>query len=204
VIEQHAKAGTIERGIHPNFLEGSSQGNSFLEVAETCMALAPEAIGFRSHRLFDVTDITHLMQCRFGMKYVSNLGTQMARRIRPILHESGLVHYPIFFEDGTQLFNKLDLQLAPYREWFDEPGLKVFTLHPMNYVFNSPDLAFMRGIKDRLTREEFGAITRQYAMAERNTGLGIATMINEIIEHVLRRNRTVMSLNDLYFTTIQQ
>ena len=48
----------IERGIHPNFMKDSSHGNNFEEVAENCMKFAPETVGFRSHRAFDVTDIT--------------------------------------------------------------------------------------------------------------------------------------------------
>ena len=50
IIDSNFKLGKIERGIHPNFLENSSHGNSFREVIETCIKFAPESYVFRSHR----------------------------------------------------------------------------------------------------------------------------------------------------------
>ena len=96
LIEKNFQDKTIDRGIHPNFLANSSHGDNFKEIIETCMTFAPESTGFRSHRLFDVTDITHMLKDQFNFKYVSNLGTIMKTNISPIIHESGLLHYPIY------------------------------------------------------------------------------------------------------------
>jgi hypothetical protein len=41
VIESNFKLGKIERGIHPNFLNNSSHGNTFKEIIETCIKFAP-------------------------------------------------------------------------------------------------------------------------------------------------------------------
>ncbi|HQH49987.1 MAG TPA: hypothetical protein PLA08_01115 [Candidatus Cloacimonadota bacterium] len=122
-VEKYYLAGKIDRGLHPNFMNGSSHGNSFDEVAETCVQFAPEAYGFRSHRAFDVTDVTHLMFNKYGFKYVSHQITIMQPFIRPILHESGLINYPVFFEDGTHLYNCLNLKINKYKHLFTTPGL---------------------------------------------------------------------------------
>ena len=200
IIDRYKEAGLIERGIHPNFLSNSSHGNGFRAIAETCIQFAPEAIGFRSHRLFDVTDITHLLHDVFGFKYVSNLGTIMQPGITPILHESGLVHFPIFFEDGTHLFNKLPFNLSQYMDRFLSPGIKIIIVHPMNFVINTPEIKYMRNIKDTLSREEYNQMSKDQFMELSYKGTGIRSMVENIIS--LAKKHTIMSLNEIYQLTI--
>jgi len=203
VIEENFKAGRIERGIHPNFLPNSSHGNSFREVIETCMRLAPESYGFRCHRAFEVTDITHLLKNDYSYKYYSQPITLLQSFIRPVLHESGLVCYPVFFEDGTHLYQRLDLDFRHYREAFVTPGIKIISFHPMNFVFNSPTLQYMRQIKDSLSREEFQHISSGTIAKLRNGKTGIGTTVREIIDFVRAANYPVLSMNDLYHHTIK-
>ena len=200
VIESNFQSGNIERGIHPNFLSNSSHGDSFKEVAESCIKFAPEADGFRSHRLFDVTDITHLLKNEYSYKYVSNLGTILQTNIRPILHESGLVHLPIFFEDGTHLYNQLDLNFKKYLNLFTAPGIKIISFHPMNFVFNSPNMTFMRQIKDSLTRNEYNNITSATIEKMRNNEAGIGQTVIDIVKFAKENNYPIMSLNEIYNT----
>ena len=192
----------LSRGIHPNFLPNSSHGINFNEIIETCIKFAPEAIGFRSHRLFDVTDITHLLSFEYGFKYVSNLGTLMANYIRPILHESQLIHFPIFFEDGSHLFNELGFSICPFIDYFTHPGIKIISFHPMNIVFNSPNIRYMRAIKDSLSREEFNNIDQKIITNNRNNDKGIRTIMEEIINFVIKKGYKILSLDELYNQTI--
>ena len=200
IIESNFKSGKIERGIHPNFLANSSHGSSFYEIASSCVKFAPEAYGFRSHRLFDVTDITHLLINEFNFKYVSNLGTILHGYIRPILHESGLVHIPIFFEDGTHLYNQLDLNFKKYGDLFNVPGIKTISFHPMNFVFNSPNMPFIRHIKDSLTREEYSNIRIETIDKLKNTEMGIGQTVLNIVDFVKANRFPIMSLNEVYNT----
>jgi hypothetical protein len=203
IIQANFEDRKIERGIHPNFLEGSSHGNSFKEIVETCMKFAPESYGFRSHRLFDVTDITHMLKNDYGYKYVSNLGTVLQQNIRPILHESGLIHFPIFFEDGTHLYNKLDLDFRKYIDYFTHPGIKIISFHPMNFVFNTHEISYMRQIKDSLTREDFNNISFKVIDRLKNRGVGIQKIILDIVKFVKSNNYPIFSLNELYQTIIK-
>ncbi|NLK15329.1 MAG: hypothetical protein GX311_02930 [Bacteroidales bacterium] len=202
IIDSNFKSGKIERGIHPNFLENSSHGNSFREVIETCIKFAPESYVFRSHRFFDVTDITHLLKNEYNYKYFSNMGTIMQSYIRPILHESGLINIPVFFEDGTHLYNQLDLDFKKYLDLFVTPGIKIISFHPMNLVFNSPNISFMRQIKDTLTREEFNNITFDTISKLKNREVGIGQTIIDIVKFVKENNYPIMSLNEIYYKII--
>lgn len=198
IINNKFEENLFERGIHPNFLENSSHGNTFKEIIETCIEFAPESYGFRSHRLFDVTDITHMLKNNYNFKYVSNLGTIMQKNIKPILHESGLIHLPIFFEDGTHLYNKLDLNFKKYINHFTSPGLKIISYHPVNFVINSPSFVFTRKIKDSLTRDEFLNINEKQITKFKNQNLGIKKTILDIMEFALSRNYPILTLNDIY------
>lgn len=198
VVEENFMANRIDRGIHPNFMAGSSHGETYKEIIETCLSFAPESFGFRSHRAYDVTDITHLLHEHYGHKYVSNQITVLQQFVRPILHESGLVNFPVFFEDGTHLYNKLDLSFEKYLALFESPGLKVISFHPMNFVFNSPTMKFMRNIKDSLSREEYNNISKATIDKLKNTEIGIGRTVISIIDYVLRKGFKVMSMNELY------
>ena len=197
-IEQNYKNGNIDRGLHPNFMNGSSHGNSFREVAETCKKFAPEAYGFRSHRAFDVTDITHLMHNDYRFKYVSNQITIFQPFVKPILHESGLINFPVFFEDGTHLYNQLDLNFKKYQDLFHKPGIKIISFHPMNFVFNSPTMKYMRTIKDSMSREEYNNISAETINHYKNNDFGIRNTVLEIIEFVKQNNYKILSMNNLY------
>jgi len=202
-IETNYRSGLVERGLHPNFLQGSSHGNSFKEIAETCIQFAPEAFGFRSHRVFDVTDITHLMHNEYGFKYVSHPITILQPAIKPILHESGLISFPVFFEDGTHLYNQLDLNFKKYKELLWVPGIKIISFHPMNFVFNSPSMAFMRNIKDAMSREEYNDINEEIIEKYKNKQIGIRDTVLEIIEFAKSNNSIILSMNDLYHTFME-
>ena len=199
VVEEYKKAGVIERGIHPNFLPGSSHGDGFRSVIETVLEFAPEAKCFRSHRGFDVTDITHLLT-EYGMEYDSNVVTIMQQDVKPILHESGLLRFPIFFEDGTHLYNRLGLDLDKYKPRFTTPGIKIISIHPVNYVVNPPTIKYMRSIKDSISREEYIGMSQLTIEKHRYNGDGIVKVVDEIIQ--LAKNYRILTLSELYSLAI--
>ncbi len=202
-ISQLAEDKKIYRGIHPNFLEKSSHGNSFREVIETCRQFAPEAIGSRSHRVFDVTDVSHLLRFEYGFSYTSNIITTLAPQIRPLLHESTLIQFPVFFEDGSFLFQNLGYDLVSFERYFRSPGLKVISFHPMNIAFNTPSISWMRAIKDSMSRKDFNNIDRAFLRRNRNDKKGIYRMIVEIIEFSRRHNFKIFSMDELYYSIMK-
>lgn len=202
-INTYFKNGKIERGIHPNFMNGSSHGANYKEIIETCIRFAPEAYGFRSHRAYEVTDVTHLLKNDYNFKYVSHQITVFQQFVRPVLHESGLIGFPVFFEDGTHLYNKLELDIKTYLNYFTKPGIKVISFHPMNFVFNSHTLYFMRSIKNSLSREEYNNISYETIGFMQNKNYGIRNTIMDIINFVKQKNYPILSLNKLYNNIIK-
>ena len=202
IIENQFKAGRIRRGIHPNFLPGSSHGDTFREVIETCLTFAPEATCTRSHRAFDVTDTAHLLKNEYHFKCCSNTFTTLAPRITPYWLESRLLQIPVFFEDGSFLYNELGLSIQPYLPYFTSPGIKVISFHPMNMTFNTPRIAWMRQIKDSLTREEFNHIGPETIETKRNREKGVFDVVMEIINLVQRLNAPILTLDEIYHHTL--
>lgn len=203
IIGEQFHAGHLTRGIHPNFLPGSSHGNSFREVIETCVSFAPEATCTRSHRAFDVTDTAHMLKNEFHFKCCSNTITTLAQHITPYWLESQLLQIPVFFEEGSFLYNQLGLSIQPYLKHFMSPGLKVISFHPMNMAFNTPFIAWMRQIKDSLTREEFNNISAETIEKMKNREKGAFDLVMEIINLVQQKQYPILSLDEIYQHTIE-
>lgn len=198
IIEELYATKVWDRGIHPFFLKGSSHGDNFKEIIENCIAFAPEAESVRSHRLYNVSDTAHLLFNEFGFRYCSNTIMTLSSHIRPYLHESKMIDIPIFWEEGTALYNQLGLSIDPYLGYFTSPGLKVISFHPINVVFNTPEIAWMRKIKDSMSREEYNQISSESILKNRNNAIGIYHTIMEIVNLVKQKNYKILSLKEIY------
>jgi len=194
-VERNYFAGKIETGIHPNFLPDSSQGKTYEDVIKYCYDCCPgNPAQFRCHRAFDCTDVTHFLKNK-GFTHYSNYITAMQPYIRPVIHESGLINFPVFFEDGTYLYNEFPLK---FNEWlFSTPGIKVISIHPMHLILNSPDFKFMRNLKDTLGRERYCNLTESEINKLKQEN-GIANMLFDIIRWVKQNEFPVFTLNELY------
>ncbi len=190
--------GKIDAGIHPNFLSDSSQGSSYEEVTEYCLNLLPDVRCFRSHRYYDVTDITHEFYAK-GLRYDSNTCTLLQQGILPFLHESGLLRFPTFFEDGTYLWQNRGLDFGQSeRELFSKPGLKIISVHPMHMVMNSPDINYSRRVKDNLSRAQWIQLSERDLLELQYKGRGIRDFVVDLLAFIHREEYDVLTLNDLY------
>ncbi len=203
IIRENFEKGRISRGIHPNFLPGSSHGSTFREVIETCVSFAPEATCTRSHRAFDVTDTAHMLKNEFHFKCCSNTITTLAQKITPYWLESKLLQVPVFFEEGSFLYNQLGLSIQPYLKYFTSPGLKVISFHPINMAFNTPYIAWMRQIKDSLSREEFNNISSEMIEKKKNRERGAFDLVMEIVNLAQKIQAPILSLDEIYQKTIE-
>jgi hypothetical protein len=185
-------------GYHPNFLFDSSQAPDRQErgtqsehynaVFETGKNILGDATFFRSHRYYQSNDIND-MAVQKGYKYSSNTCTRQ-ELIPPFRHRSGLYEFPVFFEDGSYLWNNGSLDFGEERKgWFSakEGGLYIINIHPMHMAVNTPYFQYTRDIKDRLSREEFNNIGAREVEILRFKGYGIADFVKEMAEFVLER-----------------
>ena len=202
VIKEQHRLRKLDRGIHPNFLSNSSHGNSFNEIINYCISIAPEAQSYRAHRLFEVTDTAHNLFENKGFKYSSNTTAILNDRLKPLLHESGIINFPIFFEDGTHLYNELDLDIKKYINHFICPGLKVISFHPMNYIINTPEIDYMRKIKSTLSRNEYNQIDESTVSRFKYHSNGIRNVILQIME--LSKKHKIFSLKECYNIAIRK
>ena len=179
-------------GIHPNFLPGSTQGNSPDEIADYLLTLWPEAKAYRSHAFVDSTPIADLFAKR-GLLFDSNLCLFLQPRCEPLKHNSGLMRFPVFWEDDVHFKRGLPCELSSIREHFDSPGLKVINLHPFLFAMNVPDVKYYQKVK-HLIRETDPQVARAGAFE----GKGTRSIVTEILDYVLNRGYRIMSLPALY------
>lgn len=188
----------VEFGMHPNFLPGSSHGDSFDEVISTCLAYMPSPLFFRCHKYFDVDD-TIIKLLNIGCKFDSNLCTLMDTELKPLTHRLGHTRLPIFWEDGAHLTHEFPLDFKAFdRSAFLAPGLKILNFHPMHYVLNTPTQSFARGIKDSTERSVWNAFSDSDIRRIEHDGRGIRNFIDEMLAWIRDRKFTRMSLTDIY------
>jgi len=197
LIEKLRAENRIELGIHPNFLPNSSHGNSFEEVIDTVLKLVPDAKAFRAHRCFDVAIVTDMLFGR-GILYDSNLITKLQPGLAPILHESGMVRFPCFYEDGIHFKWKLSWDFAAYRGLFDSPGLKIISAHPMITAMNVTTADCWAALKRKFPPARWIKMTEEELEQNRCAGPGPAEFLKNIIRHALDRDYPILTLDELY------
>ncbi|SFQ11704.1 hypothetical protein SAMN04487928_11952 [Butyrivibrio proteoclasticus] len=186
----------IDVGIHPNLIMPSSQGNNQEEILDFCCGLVSDTKVFRCHRWYASNDVYKYLWNK-GYRYESNLCTNMDV-VGPFAHRSGMISFPVFFEDGAHIEHNKELQYSHFKDYFRRNGLKVINIHPMHYALNTPYFSYTRGIKDRLSREEWNGMDESRLKELKYDGLGIRDFINDMIEDALSNGAKVISLLDAY------
>ncbi len=195
VVSQRAAEAKIELGLHPNFLPGSSHGDSVEKVIAHVFELFPNATTFRSHSFVDSSHIAAQMAGR-GLRYDSNLCLYMQDNLVPLLHQSGLVRFPVFWEDDVHWMRGgswcLDDDVV---EQFLRPGLKVLNFHPIAVALNIPDADFYQAHKESVT-----SVTSEDIECLRYRGAGARTFLIELLSRLQRFGHRFNTLGDLYRT----
>lgn len=177
-------------GVHPNFLPESTHGGTQAEVIAHMRKLWPEAVSYRSHCFFDHTRLSTDMR-RAGFKFDSNLLLFLQPHCQPFRHISGLLRFPVFWEDDVHFDQGLPFELESIREQLDRPGLKVFNTHPFLFALNVPTTAYYQEHKGLYTQ---GDSWRESAFK----GAGVRTLLDLVISHIARRGYTTAYLYDVY------
>lgn len=196
VLAKALKEGNIKGGIHPNFMPDSSQGKNWDEVIDFCYSLLPEVRGFRAHRYFDVNDTVDKLWNK-GVLYESNICTYLDT-LPPFLHRSGMVGFPIFFEDGGYLYQNGSLNYEDIKERIHRPGVKVINFHPMHFMVNTPYFSYTRDIKDRLSREEYNNLTETSIAKLHFQGRGISDLLKEMVDDIKDSHIETAFMDDVY------
>ncbi len=199
-VKNHSEV--IELGIHPNLIMPSSQGESLEEIIDYCCDIVPDTKAFRCHRWYASNDVYKYLWDK-GYRYESNLCTNM-EVIGPFEHRSGMISFPVFFEDGAHIEHNRELHYSRFKNNFHKEGLKVINIHPMHYALNTPYFSYTRGIKDRLSREEWNGMDQEKLDKLKYDGVGIRDFINDMIEDALCCGAQVVSLLDVYKMCLEE
>jgi len=179
-----------EVGIHPNFLSGSTHGNSVSDVIDHVMKIVPGARTFRSHCFFDNSHVTRALRDS-GVMYDSNLCLHLQSDIVPLRHASGMLRFPVFFEDDFAWTNNFrwDTEL----DAFFTPGLKILNFHPFMVAINCPTAAFYAGARQYITTLDATSIE-----SVRFRGLGEQVFLIRLLDAIASRGHKFHTLGELF------
>ncbi|TND06501.1 MAG: hypothetical protein FD123_3539 [Bacteroidetes bacterium] len=138
----------FEAGIHPNFLPGSSHGNTTEQVLAHLLQIIPGAVSTRSHAVVQSGPVLHALSER--LKIDSTIFLPEMPGIKPVRHlghNNSLLRVPFYWADDYELC-KTDRWTAPEKLAAKE-GLKVVMFHPVHIFYNTPDIAFYNELRTR-------------------------------------------------------
>jgi len=192
-LRDRGAVGSIELGLHPNFLPGSDHGSTIEEVIEYICTLYPEAKTFRSHCFIDGSPV-QLGMLRRGIRYDSNLSLYMQSDIVPLRHASGLVRLPSFWYDDVHWNNEPSWELTDSLfEKFLTPGLKILGIHPFVFSLNLASAAEYQARKADLK-----TISAKEISDSRNTALGARTFVLDLLRRVRAAGHRFYTLSEIY------
>lgn len=197
--EQYDRPDMYRRvGLHPNFLPNSSHGKTREEVIEFMFRLWPRAVSFRAHCFYeDSPTVTALKES--GIQYDSNLCLFLQPSCVPLLHHTGLVRFPVFWEDDVHFNRGLPFQFGPLKKYFEGPGLKVINIHPLSFALNVPTPDFYVAHKHLNSIPDPDAGKKACF-----PGHGTRTFLEELTEHVHRTKPAALYLDDFYGNLLQE
>jgi hypothetical protein len=150
-------------GIHPNFEQGSTQGDSFESILENLMNLVPCATSFRTHGLLQSGRILRQIR-RLYPRLTTDLSAFAPGHVglAPFLHwlseDVSVLRIPYFWQDDVAAFD-------PCWSWTTgvgvEPGLRVYNFHPIHVALNISDIAPYRRLAANLGGRSLSTLTRE-------------------------------------------
>lgn len=182
----------IELGVHPNFLPGSSHGSDVCSVVTHMFELVPNAVCFRSHHFVDSTGITSAMTKK-GVKFDSNLCLYLQPNLIPLHHASGILRFPVFWEDDLHWHRRGSWCFEEYQHFFVTPGLKVLNVHPFMFTLNISDGNFYVKAKSHIP-----SLTEEEATRMRNRSDGVRTFVTRLLESLINSGHRFFTLGEIY------
>jgi hypothetical protein len=186
-----AAQGRAELAIHPNFLPGSTHGDSVGSVTQHMLALVPGALAYRCHRYTDSSLIRHAMAAH-GVKIDSNACLHLERGLGATELEPGVSRFPVFFEDDVHWSRRLGWNFGDFAADFFSRGLKILNFHPFFVALNVPDSDYYARHKPYIPQ-----LTREQRHALRHSGQGTETFLIEALEAILAAGHRFVPLTEL-------
>jgi hypothetical protein len=195
-VERLSETPLFELGLHPNFLDGSTHGDSWEAVLAHCVELVPDAVAMRTHALVQSTPLLDLVASETGVRIDVSLYLPHAAGLQPVEHVSGrgsLVRVPYIWEDDLEMGRASPVwSIAALNS---AVGLKVLDFHPVHVYLNSARLTGYEALKREVPSFDdldAGAAEPYVNRAERGT----RDMFVEAADHLAEQGggRTISEL----------
>lgn len=181
----------FELGIHPNFLAGSTHGDTSEAVLSHCMRLVPKATSMRTHALFQSTPLLDLVLAKTPITADVSLFLPMTAQLRPVPYQRmdrQLLRIPFFWEDDYEMGRPSpNWELAGYLN--SGEGLKVFNFHVIHAYLNSTEMAPYHRLLRRTTR--LSEATAEQATEFVHVGKGTGTLFREVLDYLRRTGGSI-------------
>lgn len=190
----------FEFGIHPNFLEGSTHGNTEDGVLKHIFSVVPEAKAVRTHALHQSSRLLSKMIDEFGIETDCSLLLYLTKDITPhqiyFRHDSkGVFRIPYFWEDDIHMYD-------PHADWnlsspvYKCSGLKIFNFHPMLTYLNSETMQPYEKLKlNRTLSSVEEKEIDSFVNKDKTKGAGVF-LIN-MVHYLVKNNMQTFTMGDL-------
>lgn len=125
----------VEVGIHPNFLQGSTQGKTPNKIMQNLLKSFPEAKSVRSHAMVYSASIARLF-AMYKMEIDSSIYLGGMDGICPLKTRYNgdleIVRMPYYWSDDGEVGQELG-----WKNIDDVPGLKILCFHPLHIFLNT-------------------------------------------------------------------
>lgn len=149
----------FEVGIHPNFKDDSTQGNTPEEIMTYLLEIVPQARSMRTHSLMQSTPLLRIAHEKFGIQTDVSLLLPYTPNIVPhklyASKSKGLLRVPYFWEDDIELNNPYP-SFSLSNDRFKVCGLKIFNFHPV--LISQEIEAFFLELIDLIKDNDLGGL----------------------------------------------
>ena len=129
------------------------------------------------------------------MRYDSNLCLYLQEGLTPLRHQSGLLRFPVFWEDDDHWAQTGgNWTVSEFLDAFLTPGLKIIAVHPLHVYLNTPDGDTFASVK----AEAYASLGGDERRSLRHEGAGTRTILIELLERLTEMGHRFHSLAELY------
>lgn len=180
----------FELGIHPNFLPGSTHGDTPEKVLEYCMNLVPTGRSMRTHGLVQSTSLLQTVMTQTPIETDVSMLLPRASSLEPFVWARGgriLLRMPYFWADDVEMENgRPSWDLSPL---VAGPGLRIFAFHPIHVFLNSMDFQSYGKLKAAVAH--LNEATDAAMLPFVHEGVGTRTLFVALVEYLGRTGESL-------------
>ena len=173
----------VELGIHPNFLESSTQGKDPQSVMSSLLNLVPEATSMRTHSLIQSSPLMNQIAQVGRIQNDVSLFLPFSHNleITQIFYQGGsLTRLPYSWEDDEAM-QRGDWSWTVSQWPRSEEGRYVWDFHPIHVVLNSSNFENYNNLKLYMGQRPLNELTEQEANKFKNHDRGTMTYFRELL-----------------------